>query len=201
MKNKKWMSVFLPLFLFAGVNQKIISFYKKAYPEIIIKKIQITPLPPEKYKNFKILFTPKTTSGNIKIDNQYYYVRIKAEIPVFITTSIIKTNQPVYNHTIKKIIPFKYFFSKPLLKINKKLVASKIISKNTVITENNTKTAPDVFRGENVTLIIGSKDITIYSNAKALQDGNIGDIIKINFRKKIKKAKIVKKNEVELIGK
>ncbi len=198
MKNEKWIIIFLPFLLFASVKQKIISFYKKIYPEIIIKKIQITPPPPKKYKNFKILFTPKTTSGNIKIDNQYYYVRIKAEIPVFVATTVIKTNQLVYNHIKKTILPFKYFYSKPLFKIDKNLIASKIISKNAPITENNTKIAPDVFKGENITLMINSKDITIYTKAKAMQDGYIGDIINIKFRKKIQKAKIIKKGTVIL---
>lgn len=198
MKNEKWIIIFLPFLLFASVKQKIISFYKKIYPEIIIKKIQITPPPPKKYKNFKILFSPKTTSGNIKIDNQYYYVRIKAKIPVFVANSVIKTNQPIYNNVIKKIIPFKYFYSKPLFKITKNLVASNIISKNSVITKSNTKIAPDVFRDETITVLIISKDITIYAKAKALQDGYIGDIINIKFRKKIQKAKIIKKGTVIL---
>ncbi len=198
MKNEKWIIIFLPFFLFASVNQKIISFYKRAYPKIIIKKIQITPSPPKKYKNIKILFTPKTTSGNIKIDNKYYYVRIKALMPVFIANTIIKTDQPIYNHVTKKIVIFKNFYSKPIFSLNKKLVASKIISKNAIITKNNTKIAPDVFRGDMITVLINSKDITIYSRAKALQDGNIGDIIKIKFRKKILKAKIIKKETVIL---
>ena len=193
---KNWIIIFLPIFLFASVKQEIINFYKKSYPKIIIKQIKIIPSPPKKYKNLKILFSPNATSGNIKIGNHYYFVRIKAFLPVFVATSIIKTNQPIYNHVIKKIVSFRYFYAKPLFKINKKLVASKIISKNAIITSANTKIAPDVFRDDIVTVIISSKDMSIYTKAKALEDGNIGDIIKIKLKNKIKKAQITKKDVV-----
>jgi len=206
MKNRKltiFLFFFLILsftFLYANINKKIIKFYKSYYPNIEIKKIKINPSPPKKYKYFKIMFSPKSSSGNIKIDNKYYYVRIKAFLPVFIANSIIKTNQSIKGHITKKTIPFRYFYSKPLLKINKNLVASKIISKNAVITKNNTKIAPAVFRGENVNVLIKSKDITIYSTAKALQDAYIGNIIKISFRKKIIKAKVIQKGTVLIKG-
>lgn len=191
---------FFFLTLYANIKTEIIKFYKSYYPNIEIKEIKITPTPPKKYKNLKILFSPKTTSGNIKINNKYYYVRIKAFIPVYVANTIIKTNEPIYNHVVKKIIPLRYFYSRPLIKINKKLVASNIISKNAIITKSNTKIAPDVFRGEIVSVIIKSKDMSIFSKAKALQDGYIGDIIKINLRKKITKAKVIKKDTVLIEG-
>ena len=202
MENRKLKIIifFLPIFLFASVKQEIINFYKKSYPKIIIKQIKIIPSPPKKYKNLKILFSPNTISGDIRIDSHYYFVRIKAYLPVYIATDIIKNNRPVYNHITKKILLFRYFYSKPLFKINKKLVASKIISKNAVITENNTKIAPDIFKGDIVTVIISSKDISIFSKGKALQDGNIGDIIKIRFRKKTQNAKVIQKGTVLIKG-
>ena len=198
MKNEKWIIIFLPLFLFASINDKIISFYKKTYPNIQITKIKITPTPPKKYKSLKILINPKRTSGNIKIDKKYYYVRIKAFIPVFVANKIIRPNQLIKNKVTLKKIPFRNFYAKPLKKISPLLVASKFISKNAIITNLNTKKMPLILKNSTISVIIKSKNITITSFAKALNDGYKGDIINILFRKKIEKAKVIKKGVVEI---
>jgi len=189
---------FLPLFLFASINQKIISFYKKNYPKIEIKEIKIIPSPPKKYNTLKFLINPKHTSGNIKIDGRYFYVRIKALIPVFITTEIIKPNEEIKEKTILKKIPFKNFYAKPLYKISPSLVASKIISKNAIINVLNTKKMPLVTKNSLVSVIIKSKDITITSFAKALGDGYKDDIVNILFKNRVRKAKVIKKGVVEI---
>jgi len=190
--------LFLPLFLLASINQEIISFYKKFYPKIIIKNIKIIPTPPKKYKTFKIFINPKLTSGNIKINGKYFYVRIKALIPVFVTTELIKPNEKIKNKVILKEIPFRNFYAKPLYNIPSSLVASKIISKNAIINSLNTKKMPFVIKNSQVSVLIKSKDITITFFAKALQDGYKGDIINIIFKNKIKKAKVIKKGVVEI---
>ena len=194
----KIIIIFFPLFLFASINNKIISFYKKIYPQIEIKMIKLTPTPPKRYKNLKILINPKLTSGNIKIDGKYFYVKIKALMPVFVTTQIIRPNETIKNKVILKKISFRNFYAKPLRDINSSLVASKIISKNAIITNLNTKKMPLVTKNSTITVVIKSKSITITSFAKALEDGYKGDIINILFRKKIRKAKIIAKGEVEI---
>ncbi len=194
----KLIIFFLPLFLFANINQKIISFYKKIYPNIEIKKIKIIPTPPKKYKTLKILINPKRTSGNIKIDGRYFYVRIKALIPVFVTTEIIKPNEEIKEKAVLKKIPFRNFYARPLYKIPSSLVASKIISKNAIINVLNTKKMPLVTKNSLVSIIIKSKDITIMSFAKALEDGYKGDIINILFKNKVREAKVIKKGVVEI---
>jgi len=190
--------IFFPLFLFASTNQKIINFYKTYYPNIKIIKITIHPTPPKKYKNLKILFSPKSTSGNIKIDNRYYYVKIQAKLPVFKAKEIIKQNEFIYNKVYKTFILFRYFSSKPLSKINKNLIAKNIISKNAIITTSNTAKAPDVFRNSYITAFVKSKNINITIQVKALKNGNIGDIIPVKVKNKILKAKIKDKNLVEI---
>ena len=189
---------FFPLFLFASINGKIIYFYKKTYPKIEIKEIKIIPTPPKKFKTLKILINPKHTSGNIKINGRYFYVRIKALIPVFVTTQIIKPNEEIKEKIVLKKIPFRNFYARPLYKIPSSLVASKIISKDAIINVLNTKKMPLVIKNSLVSVIIKSKDITITSFAKALEDGYKNDIINILFRKEIRKAKIIAKGEVEI---
>jgi len=198
MKNEKWIIIFLPLFLFASINDKIVSFYKKTYPNIEIKKIQITPNPPKTYKHLKILINPKRPSGNIKIDGKYFYVKIKALIPVFVSTQVIRENEGISGKIKLKKIPFRSFYSKPLSKIKPSTVASKIISKNAIINSLNTKKMPLVTKNSLVSLIIKSKNITISSFAKALEDGYKGDVINVMFKNKIIKAKIIKKGVVEI---
>ena len=195
---KKWIILFSPLLLFADIKKEITNFYKHYYPKIIIEKIKIKPSPPKKYKSINFLLSPKRSFGNIKIDNKYYYIKIKAKIPVCISTQIIKTNQEIINRCKIKKTDFKNFYSKPITNITHDLVASKIISKNSIINVSNTKKKPDVFKNSSVSVIIQSKNITIYSKAKALEDGYRGDEIKILFNKKIKNAIVSKKGAVKI---
>ena len=46
--------------------------------------------------------------------------------------------------------------------------------------------------------IIDSKNISIIANAKALKEGNLGDIIPIQINQKIFNAKIIKKGVVKI---
>jgi len=199
MKNGKFIILFfLFSLLYANINQKIIKFYKSYYPNIEIENIKIIPTPPKKYKTLKIMLSPKKTSGNIKIDNKFYYVKIKAKIPVCIATTIIKTNEDILNKCKIKKIPFRNFYSKPITNINSNIVASKIISKNSIINQSNTKKKPLVFKNSDVSVIIQSKNINISTTAKALEDGYKGDEIKILLNKKIKKAIVIDKGAVTI---
>ncbi|WP_457560037.1 hypothetical protein, partial [Caminibacter sp.] len=154
MKSKKLILLFLPVFLFASVKEEIISFYKKTYPNIKILEIISHPALPKHYKKIKFLLNPKMPYGNVLIDGKYYYIKIKAKIPVFKATQIIKQNYPILENinTKKETVDFRYFYSKPISKIQKNLIASKIISKNSILTSSNTKIAPAVIRGEKVSV-------------------------------------------------
>jgi flagella basal body P-ring formation protein FlgA len=196
----KKIIIFIPFILFADVKSKIISYYKSYYPEIKIIKIISRPSLPKHYKHIKFLFNPKTPYGNVFIDGKYYYIKIDAQIPVFKATRIIKQNSFIIENqnAIKTLIKFRYFYSKPISKIPKNLIASKIISKNAILTTSNTKIAPAVIRGESVNVVINSNNIQITSSATALQDGNIGDIIRIKLNKKIFNAIVTAKGEVTI---
>ncbi|WP_456471411.1 flagellar basal body P-ring formation chaperone FlgA [Caminibacter sp.] len=190
----------LPLFLFASVKEEIVNFYKKTYPKINIISITSNKPFPKTYKSIKILLCAKSASGNILIDKKYYFIRIKATIPVYKALKIIKQNSPIIPgvNVKKETVKFRYFYSPPLSQIPKNLIASKIIGKNAVINKSNTKISPDVLKNSTVSVIISSSNIQIYSKAKALKDGNIGDTIPIEMNKKIFKAKIIDKNSVSI---
>ena len=199
MKNGKLFIIFFPFLLFASVKEEIIKFYKSHYPTIEIEKISSNKPFPKHYKkiDFK-LANYKLPSSTLIIDGKYYFYKIKAKIKVFRAQNVIHVNEAIKPSVVQKFIQFKSFYSKPLTKINDDLIASKIISKNSVINESNTRIRPLILKGENVKVVVKSNNIEMYSNAIALQDGNIGDIITIEMNKKRFKAKIIGKNTVSI---
>ena len=188
----KILIFFIPFLLFASVKEEIIKFYKSHYPTIEIEKIISNKPFPKHYKkiDFKLV-NCKLPSSTLIIDGKYYFYKIKATIKVFIARKVIRVNETIKPNVIEKSVNFKSFYSKPLTYISEDLIASKIISKNSIINESNTRIKPLILKDENVKVIIKSNNIEIYSTAKALQDGNIGDIIKIEINNKIFKAKVV----------
>jgi flagella basal body P-ring formation protein FlgA len=196
MKNEKWFFFFIPFFLFADVKKELINFYKKHYPNIKIISVYTQKPFPKKYKKISFkLANPKMPSGNLIIDNKYYFYRIKAKLKVFVANRVIKKNELILPNITKKEINFRNFYSPPIIKIDKNLIASKIISKNAVITKDNTKIKPDILKGEIVTIIFKGKGIEIYSKGKALNDANVNELIKVKINHKIYEG-IVNKNKI-----
>ena len=188
----KILIFFIPLFLFASIKQEIINFYKSHYPTIEIEKITSNKPFPRKYKNIDFkLANYKLPSSTLIIDGKYYFYRIKAKIKVYTANRVIKVNELILPNVSLKTITFKNFYSKPLIKIAPNLVASKIISKNTVINESNTKIRPLILKGENVNVIFKNHNIEIFAKGKALNDGNLNDIINIQINNKIYTGKVV----------
>jgi flagella basal body P-ring formation protein FlgA len=187
----------LPSFLFASVKQEIINFYKSHYPTIQIEKISSNKPFPEKYSkiDFK-LANYKMPSSTVIIDSKYYFYHIKAHINVYKANKIIKVNEAILPSVSLKSIPFRNFYSKPLTKIEPNLVASKIISKNAVINESNTKTRPLILKGENVNVIFENPNIEIYAKGTALDDAGKNDIIKVEINNKIYTGKVLENGNV-----
>jgi flagella basal body P-ring formation protein FlgA len=199
MKSKKLLLIFLPLFLFASAKQELINFYKKHYPNIEIISIYTQKPFPKKYKTISFkLANPKQASGNLIIDNKYYFYRINAKLKVFVADKVIKKNEFIYPNVIQKVVNFRHFYSPPLLKINQNLIASKVISKNAVITKYNTRIKPDILKGDIVSVVFKGNGIEIYSKGKALNDANINDKIKVEINRKIYEGRVNKNSIVEI---
>jgi len=132
------------------------------------------------------------------VDGKYYFIRIDASLPVYVAQQVIPKNAPILPYVEEKLVKFRYFYSPPLSNISPKLIASKIISKNAIITKNDVKIAPAVLKGDIVSVKIKSQNITITTTAKALKDGNIGEWIPIELNRKIINAKVSGKNQVEI---
>ena len=189
-------SLFFPIFLFASINEEIIKFYKNHYPTIEIKSIKFNKTPPKKYKKIDFKFVNyKLPFSNILIDGKYYYFRIDAIIKVFIANRVIKINEFIKPNVSLKDEKFKTFYSKPLAKIEDNLVASKIISKNSIINESNTKIKPAILKNEKVTVIFKNNSIEIYTSGIALNDANENEKILVKVNNKTFEG-IVKNNKV-----
>jgi flagella basal body P-ring formation protein FlgA len=143
------------------------------------------------------MLNPKLSNGLIKIDNSYYSIKIDASILAYVADKTIKINEFIEPNVNLKEIKFRVFYS-PLVYNVKNLVAKQIISKNGVITKNNTKKAPDVFKNQSVQVIIKSPNIDIITSAVALNDGNVGEFIKIKLNNKILNAQIIKPGVVTI---
>ena len=193
----KKLILLFPLFLFASVKEEIIKFYKSHYPTIKIISISSIKPFPKHYKkiDFK-LANYKMLSSTLIIDGKYYFYTIKAKIKVYIANKVIKVNELIIGNAEFKYINFRNFYSNPIYKLSSNLVASKIISKNAVINESNTKIKPAIISGESVNVIFQNNEIEVYAKGKALNNANIGDIIKVKINGKIYEGKIDKNANV-----
>ena len=188
---------FIPFFLFASVKEEIIKFYKSHYPTIEIEKITSNKPFPKKYKNIDFkLVNYKLPSSTLIIDGKYYFYKIKAKIKVFTAQKIIKVNELIKPNVIFKYVEFKRFYSTPLTTLSDNLVASKVISKNSVIYETDTKIRPLILKGEYVNVIFKNSNIEIYAKGKALNEGNSDDIISVQINNKIYSGKVAKNGTV-----
>jgi flagella basal body P-ring formation protein FlgA len=187
----------LPLFLFASVKQEIINFYKSHYPTIQIEKITSNKPFPKKYRHIDFkLADYKLPSSTLIIDGKYYFYNIKAFIKVYVAVNVIRVNQYILPNVEQKTIKFRNFYSPPLTEISPDLIASKIISKNSVINKSNTKIRPAILSGEQVNVIFEDKNIEIYAKGTARHDANIGDMEKVEINGKIYEGKVGKNGNV-----
>ena len=193
----KKLILLFPLFLFASVKEEIIKFYKSHYPTIKIISISSIKPFPKHYKkiDFK-LANYKMPSSTLIIDGKYYFYKIKAKIKVYVANKVIKVNEPILGNVEFKYINFRNFYSNPVYKLSPDLAASKIISKNAVINESNTKIKPYIISGESVNVIFQNNAIEVYAKGEALNNANTGDIVKVKINGKIYKGKIDKNANV-----
>jgi flagella basal body P-ring formation protein FlgA len=194
----RFILLFLPFFLFGSVKNELINFYKKHYPNIKIVSIYTQKPFPKKYKTISFkLVNPNSQSGDLIIDGKYYFFRINAKLKVFVANRVIRKNEFIYPNVSQKEINFRHFYSSPLIKIDKNLIASKIISKNAVITQNNTRIKPLVLKGDIISVVFKGRGIEIYSKGKSLNDANEGEKIKVKIGNRVYEG-VLKNKVVEI---
>ncbi len=189
--------IFSFIFLYSNdIKNEIEKFYKKHYKTIIIEKITSNKPLPKKYSyvDFR-LANYKLPSITLKIDKKYYFFKIKAKIGVFKATKTIYKNDYIKPNVIFRYIPFKHIYYPPLTKINDNLIATKIISKNNIITKNNSTIRPTILKGDNVNVLFTGENIEVYTQGVALNSANENEQIKVKIGSKIFKG-IVKNGKI-----
>ena len=179
--------IFFPFLLFAGVIENNISqVYKNYYKNINISKIVLN-----KNKNSRIsyidtsMINPKRNQGTVKVDDKYLFFKIIATVKVLKSTQTIKKGD-LLTHQNTALIEekFKNFYNKPVMNyVNK---SSKMyIPQNKVIYFYMLSKPNVIKRGQRITIISQSGGIEITFQAIAMQNGEIGDKIKVRKDKQI----------------
>ncbi len=201
-----------------NIEKVIHDSYTKRYPTIEIESIRVkqigkTPKNFDEFEEQEIFLSKPALKRNKstisvlystpKKDKKFYFkYQIKAKISIYKATNLIPRDTPLTleNLHLEKI-PFTNIVSQPILKDDlNRYSAKRAIKKNRIITTLDIKQSLDIMKNQKVNAIISDEELKITFQAKALQSGFIGDIIKIKRgKKKVFKAKIVSKNRVEVI--
>ncbi|WP_455755908.1 flagellar basal body P-ring formation chaperone FlgA [Sulfurimonas sp.] len=193
------------------IKTEVINIYKEKYPDIKIKSLSIMPrgyiktLP----KNYKVNMHKKahlSNSGTLNIKTPkkkklFFDYIVDAEIDVYISKTKIKRGLKISTlNTIKKSVNFEKFKALPITvqQLNNTQI-KRNINKDYIITLNDIETIDIVNKGSNVNVSLQNKNINISFSAKALQNGKLNDIIRVqkNSGEKIH-VKVTGKNRAEI---
>jgi len=193
------------------IKENIIQYYYEQYDEIDIKNVSVQPrsyidkLPQDYIVNFrKKDFLSKNATINIKTKKNkkiFFNYNITAFLPIYISKEKIKKNVELsaMNSTRKEIILDK-FRAKPIQNIyDNSLQTKRHINKGKILTIRDIETLNIVKRNALISVDLYDNNMIITFSAKALQDGKIGDVIKVQKRdgKKLKVI-IIGKNRAEI---
>lgn len=188
------------------------EYYKKKYKDIEIKSITVTPMSytttlPEdfvvniqdgSYLSKKGILSIKTPE-NKKIFLNY---TIDAEISLFLSSKQIRKDEEISlsNSSIKKI-KLEKLKDTPVQNIETSSFQAKhYIAENMILTARDIQALILVKRNSFVSVSVNDRNMVISTEAKALDNGKLNDIINIQKSDKVKlKAKVVGKNMVEII--
>jgi flagella basal body P-ring formation protein FlgA len=188
-------------------TKKIISavknYYKKSYKEIEINSIEVAPRAyieslPNSYTiifqkraylhNSSTLFL-KTTQGK-KI---FFHYTINAKIKLYETTKKVQKGQELTElNSKKKSIILQKFRAKPIQELQAGTYEAKHrLEEGKVITQRDVLPLIMIRRGDEVTVTLREHGIVILFRARALQNGRIGDTIRIEQKNKKRLQAIV----------
>ncbi len=187
------------------------DYYKKNYDEIEIKNISVEPrsyttsLPQEYSVNFQKrdylqrdgVLSIKTKE-NKKIFFNYY---INAMVTVYTSRKKIKKDMELSAiNSYKKSIILDRFKARPIQNIQRGSIQSKHhIAKDRILTVRDIEPLSIVKKDSFVNVSVYSNNMAISFSAKALQDGKLNDIIRVQKSDgKRLRVKVVGKNRAEI---
>lgn len=195
----------------SAFEEKIREYYKKNYESIEIKKIFVEPrgyltnLP----KNYILDIDKRdylSRSGIISIKTLqnkkiFFDYDIDANVVVYVSRNIIKkdTQISLANCTRKRVV-LDRFRAKPLQNVEAaSLQAKRHIPKDMILTIRDIESLDVVKKDSMINVSLLKDGMSITFSAKALQDGKVNDIIKVqNSNQKTLKARVTGSNTAEI---
>jgi len=170
----------------------------------LVNKYEDQPVSFKVAEDFKLTkITPRLTlpivvlKDGAEVGRGAVYVRVEVFREVVVARRKVLKQQPLSNDDldIKKLevslYPNKYFVDKNLI-IGK--ISTTLIPEGAVLLQWMVKDEPVVGRGTNVKIVIRSEGLLVEAQGEALEDGQLGEIIKVRRRG-------IKQNiEAEVIG-
>lgn len=194
------------------INLALSDYYKEIYKDIDIKNITVTPMSytinipddfivniqKDSYLSKKGILSIKTPE-NKKIFLNYI---VDAEISLFLSSKHIKKDEEIsLSNSYKKKVKLEKLKDTPIQDIGiNSYQAKHHMIEDMILTIRDIQILILVKKNSSVSVSINDGNMVISSQAKALNDGALNDIIEIEKSDKVKlKAKVIGKNMVEII--
>jgi flagella basal body P-ring formation protein FlgA len=200
------------------IQTAIANKYLQMYPSLHIDKLHITPLGkmPKQFSNYHIenIFLSSASlkrnrgtfsvlfANNKKKKKRFYKFFLQGTIGVYKTIQPMKREQLLNHHYLAyQEIAFKNLSSMPIDESYfYNYVTKRSIKKGKVLTKHDVKRLLDIKRGKLIDATLYDGNVKLTFKVKALEEGNIGEIIKVKrgYYKKFS-AQITSKTSVDII--
>ncbi len=142
--------------------------------------------------NFSAIFGDKKNEKRI-----YFKYFIDASVNVLMANFDIRNKTPLERNFFTKIsIKFNNFYDKPVIKLDN-IETKTFIQKGKILTSRMVRKIPDIHRNDTITAEARDGRIILDFTVRALEDGRVGEYIRVKRgSKKILKAKVLSSNKV-----
>ncbi len=192
--------------------------FHAAYPTMIIERIDLKPATSlinklADYQVSDVTITKDTlrrAKGNVMVTLQkgskkrklYFKYRIHADITLYTAATSLQRERTITPETaVQTTIPFTMLYHRPVDESAfYHYVARRHIKAGSILSYDQLKKRRDIARNDTVTALIKDGGLVLSFQAKALQEGDVGDVIKIrkDYKKRFK-ARILSNTTVEVI--
>ncbi len=200
------------------IQTAIENKFLEHYPNLTIKHLSIKPLSktPRNFATYQVekitisKASLKRNHGTLSVlytsptkkKKRFFKFELDAILPVYISSRYIKKNHPINEQNIQiQEVPFTYFTSKPIdAHYLYDYESKRSIKEGKVLTVHDLRHILDMKRGALVDATIYDGNVILTFKVKTIEEGNIGDIIKVKrgHYKKLR-AKITSKTTVDII--
>jgi flagella basal body P-ring formation protein FlgA len=202
----------------AKIRAALQNSFQKHYPSMQIHAITLKPSTSliKRLTDYSVTHVAITkdnlrrSKGNVMVTFEkgkkrrklYYKYSIDADIALYTAAVDIQRDRALTPEVAEqKSIPFTTLYHKPIDENDfYRYVAKQRIKSGAILSQNLLKKRTDIQRNDRVRAIIRDGALALSFEAKALQSGNAGDIIRIqkDYKKRFK-ARILSNTEVEVI--